>query len=75
MNTQNTNDSVQENLNITEPDPELLKSRLDDVYGGPVSPYPKDDAESISSIEEYQDVSSEAKASKSWAHGKIEAEV
>ena len=75
MDTQNTNDSVQENLNITEPDPKLLRSRLDDVFGGPVSPDPEDDAESISSIEDYQDVSSETKASEAWADAKIEAEV
>ena len=75
MDTQNTNDSVQEKLNITEPDPELPKSRLDDVFGGPVSPDPEDYAESISSIEEYQDFSSEAEASKAWVDAKIEAEV
>ena len=75
MDTQNTNDSVQENLNITEPDTELLRSRLDDVFGGLVSPDPEDDAESISSIEEYQDVSSEAEASKACADAKIEAEI
>ena len=75
MDTENTNDSVQENLNITEPDPELLKSRLDDVFCGPVSPDPEDDAESINSIKEYQDVSSEAQASKAWADAKIEAEI
>ena len=40
MDTQNTNDSVQENLNITEPGPELLKCRLDDVFGGQVLLYP-----------------------------------
>ena len=53
MDTQKTNDSVQENLNITEPepDPELQRFRLDDVFAGPVSPDPGDDAESISSIE------------------------
>ena len=75
MDTQNTNDSVHENLNITEPDPELLKSCLNNVFGGPVSPDPEEDAESISSIEEYQEVSSEAEASKAWADAKIEAEV
>ena len=72
MDTQNTDDSVQENLNITEPDPELLKSRLDDVFGGPVSPDPEDDADSINSIEGYQDVS---EASRAWADAKIEADI
>ena len=66
---------MQENLNITEPDPELLRSCLDDVFGSPVSSNPANDAESISSIKEYQDVSSEAEASKALADVKIEAEV
>ena len=44
---------------------------MDDVFGGPVSPDPEDDVE----IEEYQYVSSKAKASKAWANAKIEAEI
>ena len=48
---------------------------MDDVFGGSVSTDPDDDAESISSLEEYQDFSSEAEASKAWADAKEEAEV
>ena len=35
----------------------------------------EDDAETISSIEEYQDASSKAEASKAWAEAKVEAEL
>ena len=75
MDTQSPSDSVQkEIIDITEPDPEVLKSRLDDVFGS-VSTDAEDDAESISSIEEYQDASSKAEASKAWAEAKVEAEL
>ena len=45
---------------------------MDNVFGGSD---PEDDAESISSIEEYQDVTSEAEASKAWADAKEEAKI
>ena len=56
--TQNTNVSVRNEINITEPDPEVLTSRLDDVFGGSVSKDPEDDAQSINLIEEFQNVTS-----------------
>ena len=40
MDTQNTNVSVRNEINITEPDPEVLKSCLDDVFVGSVSTDP-----------------------------------
>ena len=67
---QSPNASARNEINITEPDPDVLKSRLNDVFGGSVSKDPEDDAETISSIEEYQDVISEVEASKAWADAK-----
>ena len=67
---QSPNASARIEINITEPDPDVLKSRLNDVFRGSVSNDPEDDAESISSIEEYQDVISEVEASKAWADAK-----
>ena len=75
MDTQSSNASARNEINITGPDSDVLKSRMDDVFGGSVSTDPEDDAESISSIEEYQDVTSEAEASKAWADAKEEAEI
>ena len=51
-----------------------MKSHLDDVFGS-VSTDAEDDTESISSIEEYQDASSKAEASKAWAEAEVEAEL
>ena len=45
------------------------------MFGGSVSTDSEDDAESISSIKEYQDVTSEVEASKAWADAKEEAEI
>ena len=75
MDAQSTNASARNEINITEPDPDVLKSRMDDVFRGSVSTNPEDDAESISSIQQYQDVTSEAEASKAWADAKEEAEI
>ena len=75
MDTQSTNASARNEINITESDPDVLKSRIDDAFGGSVSTDPEDDAKSISSIEEYQDVTSEAEASKAWADAKKEADI
>ena len=75
MDTKSPSDSVQkEVINITEPDPELLKSHLDDVFGS-VSTDAEGGVESISSIEEYQNASSKAEASKAWAEANVEAEL
>ena len=40
MDTQSSNASVRNEINITEPDPDVLKSRMDDVFGGSVSTDP-----------------------------------
>ena len=75
MDTQSSNASARNEINIKEPDPDVPKSRMDDVFGGSASTDPEDDAESISSIEEYKDVISEAEASKVWVDAKEEAEI
>ena len=75
MDTQSTNASARNEFNITEPDPDILKSCMDDVFGGSVPTDPENAAESISSIEVYQDVTSEAQASKAWADAKEDADI
>ena len=52
MDTQSTDASVQNEIRITEPDPEVLSTPMDDVIGS-VPTDPEDDAEGISSIEDY----------------------
>ena len=74
MDTQSTDASVQNEIRITEPDSEVLSTPMNDVISS-VSTDPEVDAESISLIEDYQDVTSEAEASKAWTDAKVEAEI